>query len=69
MTKRRVAMLLELEEGDDDLPKLRRFLKCLLRSYGLRCVSIRPPKETNTFGSATEPDSTDQNTIDERKKT
>jgi hypothetical protein len=49
--KRQVAILVELDEGDNDFCKLRRFLKCLLRSYGIRCISIRHPSETVTFKS------------------
>jgi len=64
MTKRQIAILIEMDTVDD-MPSLRRMLKCLLRSYGMKCLAIRPPKETNTFGSATEPDSAGANTIDE----
>jgi hypothetical protein len=49
--KRMVAILLELDEDDNDFLKLRRFLKCILRSYGMKCISIREPSETVTFKS------------------
>lgn len=53
MTERkRIAILLELPDDSSGLGMLalRRFLKGLLRSYGMRCLSIRPPEDTVTFG-------------------
>lgn len=60
MTKpRRIALLLELPKQpidakpdagtDTGMIGLRRLLKCLLRSYGLRCLSIKEPSDTATF--------------------
>ena len=49
MKPRRVAILVELPRDADDMPALRRCIKALLRAYGLRCVAIRPPIETETF--------------------
>lgn len=49
MTPPRIALLLELPAGEDDTPALRRLLKRLLRSFGIRCIGIRPPAETATF--------------------
>lgn len=54
MTKpRRIAMLVELPVGLENaqLAALRRFLKALARSFGIRCLSVLPPSETKTFGS------------------
>ena len=45
----RVAILVELPRGTDDVPALRRCIKALLRSYGLRCVAIQQPVKTETF--------------------
>lgn len=53
MTERkRIAILLELPDDSSGLGMLalHRFLKGLLRSYGMRCLSIRPPEDTVTFG-------------------
>jgi hypothetical protein len=52
--KRMVAILLELDEGDNDFLKLRRFLKCILRSYGMKCISVREPETTVAFKSEAE---------------
>lgn len=54
MTKpRRIAMLIELPVGIENaqMAALRRFLKSLVRVYGIRCLSVLPPSETRTFGS------------------
>ena len=54
MTKpRRIAMLIELPVGLENaqMAALRRFLKSLVRVYGIRCLSVLPPSETRTFGS------------------
>ena len=50
---RRVALLVELPAGLENaqMAALRRFLKVLVRTYGIRCLSVLPPKETRTFGS------------------
>ena len=50
-----VAILVELPIGLENagMPALRRFLKALVRSYGIRCLSVLPPKATHTFGEAT----------------
>lgn len=53
-TKRRIALLLELPADSPDMLALRRLLKGLLRVYGLRCLSIKEPSETVTFGGACE---------------
>ncbi|MEQ1828944.1 MAG: hypothetical protein ABL921_23480 [Pirellula sp.] len=53
MTERkRIAILLELPDDSSGLGMLalRRFLKGLIRYYGMRCLSIRPPEDTVTFG-------------------
>ena len=55
MTKpRRVAILVELPIGleNSGMTALRRFLKALVRAYGIRCLSVLPPKATHTFGEA-----------------
>jgi hypothetical protein len=65
--KRQIAMRVELDEGDNDFHKLRRFLKCLLRSYGIKCLSIQPPEKTVTFASATTLNA-DANKTDEPKR-
>ena len=46
-------MLIELPIGLENaqLASLRRFLKVLVRSYGIKCLSVLPPNETRTFGS------------------
>ena len=57
MTRRRIALLIELPDDTAHLLgmiALRRLLKCLLRSYGLKCLSIKHPSDTATFGSACE---------------
>ncbi len=57
MTPRRIALLLELPADSPDMIgmiALRRLLKGLLRAYGIRCLSIRDPKDTATFRSACE---------------
>ncbi len=50
---RRIAILVELPIGIENagIASLRRFLKTLIRSYGIRCLSVLPPSETRTFGS------------------
>ena len=56
-TKRRIALLLELPADNPDMlgmVALRRLLKALLRAYGLRCIDIKEPSETVTFGRACE---------------
>lgn len=46
-------MLVELPAGLENaqMAALRRFLKSLVRTYGIRCLSVLPPSETRTFGS------------------
>lgn len=61
---RRIALLLELPKEPSDVKQnsnpdagmigLRRLLKCLLRSYGLKCLSIKRPDETITFRTESE---------------
>lgn len=50
---RQIAMLIELPIGLENagLPALRRFLKVLIRTYGIRCLSVLPPNETRTFAN------------------
>ncbi len=50
---RRIALLIELPIGLENagLPALRRFLKVLVRTYGIRCLSVLPPNETRTFAN------------------
>ncbi len=52
-TPRRVAILIEIPIGLENagMPALRRFLKVLVRTYGIRCLSVLPPSETRTFGN------------------
>ena len=47
--KRRIALLLEYD--DHRLRDFRRLLKAMLRGYGIRCLSMRPPEQTATFQS------------------
>ncbi len=49
--KRRIAILIEIPDRQHGLSALRIFLKGLLRSFGIRCISVLPPSETRTFGS------------------
>jgi hypothetical protein len=53
MTKRRIAILVELPSTAPSCPSgiqnLRRFLKMLIRSYGIKCLAIREPGQTVTF--------------------
>ncbi len=46
-------MLIELPVGLENakMAALRRFLKVLVRTYGIKCLSVVPPSETRTFGS------------------
>lgn len=50
---RRIALLIEIPIGLENagMPALRRFLKVLVRTYGIRCLSVLPPSETRTFGN------------------
>lgn len=50
---RQIALLVELPAGlgNAQLPALRLLLKTLIRSYGIRYLSVLPPSETRTFGS------------------
>lgn len=55
--RRRIAILLELPADNPEavgMIALRRLLKGLLRAYGLRCLSIKDPSDTATFGTACE---------------
>ena len=48
--RRRIAILIELpDDNQHGMIALRRFLKGLLRSFGIRCLSIREPNETVTI--------------------
>jgi hypothetical protein len=52
--ERKIALLVVLpatpdEKTDPGMRGLRRFLKALVRSYGIRCISIKRPSETVTF--------------------
>ena len=48
--KRRIAILIELPaDNQSGMSALRLFLKGLLRSFGIKCLSIREPKDTVTF--------------------
>lgn len=53
---KRIALLIELPDDSNGLGMiaLRRFLKGLIRSYGMKCLSIRPPEDTVTFGATPE---------------
>ena len=71
---RRIALLLELpKERSDAKPNhagmigLRRLLKCLLRSYGLKCLSIKRPDETITFGLKSEIQTRDTTSVSQRE--
>jgi hypothetical protein len=52
---KRYAILIEILPDDrgsaDGMTRLRKFLKAALRSWGIRCIAIRPPEETKTFGT------------------
>jgi len=48
-TKRRIAILIEIPNDQHGMSALRIFLKGLLRSFGIMCLSIREPKDTVTF--------------------
>lgn len=55
MTKpRRIAMLIELPSGleNEGIAALRRFLKSLIRTYGIKCISIIPSEEAKVFAVA-----------------
>ncbi len=52
MTERRIAILVSLPGGADDMPAFRRMLKALLRQFGLRCLAIRAPEDTKTFSES-----------------
>ncbi len=51
--KRRIALLIEIPAGMENaqLASIRRFLKSLVRNYGIRCLSVLPPADTITFGN------------------
>ena len=51
--KRQIAFLVEIDT-DDDFRKIRRFLKSLLRTFGIRCLSVRPAETTIVFKSELE---------------
>jgi hypothetical protein len=55
---KRIAILIEILPDDrgssDGMTRLRKFLKAALRSWGIRCIAIRPPEETKTFGKREE---------------
>jgi len=52
MSKRRIAILLELPSDDQNgMAALRLFLKGILKSFGIKCLSIRDTKDTVTFAS------------------
>ena len=51
-TKRKIALLLEYDCDQLGHSALRKVLKGLLRSFNIRCLSIRDPENTETFGSA-----------------
>jgi hypothetical protein len=67
MTRRRIALLLELPTDDQDegMRGLRWLLKRLLRGYGIRCLALRPPDQTATFGPKRETPSNP--TIEEKR--
>ncbi|MFY8202423.1 MAG: hypothetical protein ACOVLE_17240, partial [Pirellula staleyi] len=70
-TKRRIALLLELPADNPHLVgmvALRRLLKGLLRSYGLKCIDIKE-SDTGTFRTACEQpdDPTEPSTIPTRE--
>jgi hypothetical protein len=54
----RYAILIEIlpdkSGSSDGMTRLRKFLKAALRCWGIRCIAIRPPKETRTFGKKEE---------------
>jgi hypothetical protein len=53
--KRRIAILIEIPCDDDQgIGRLRAFLKVALRAFGIRCIGLRPPEETRTFGQKEE---------------
>lgn len=42
--KQIVLITVEIEQRNDWC-KLRRWLKCILRTYGLKCISVEPAKD------------------------
>ena len=70
MTKpRRLAMLIELPSGLEyaGIAALRRFLKALIRSYGIKCISIIPSEESPTFAIARNATKSTQTDSDEHQ--
>jgi len=51
--KDRFVLVVEAEgrDGPPVIIRLRKFLKCALRSFGIRCVSIRPETPPDPPGS------------------
>jgi hypothetical protein len=51
---KRYAILVEIlpdkSGSSDGMTRLRKFLKSALRSWGIKCISIREPADTLTFG-------------------
>ena len=52
--KRKIAILVEIPIGLDNagMAALRRFLKALIRSYGIKCLAVKNPIDTKTFSTA-----------------
>jgi hypothetical protein len=54
----RYAILVEILPdklgSSDGMTRLRKFLKAALRCWKIRCIAIRPPKDTLTFGTKEE---------------
>lgn len=50
---RRIAILVEIPADDPEaaMRGLRWLLKRALRAFGLRCLALRDPSETRTFGN------------------
>lgn len=48
--RRKIAILVSIPPGDEGIRRLRGLLKTMLRGFGIRCLAIRPPAETATFG-------------------
>lgn len=47
---RRIALLVELPKGEAiEMVALRRMIKALLRGFGIKCLAMKTPEETQTF--------------------
>jgi hypothetical protein len=67
---RRIAILVEIPADDPEaaMRGLRWLLKRALRAFGLRCLALRDPSETRTFGNS-ETDRSNPSERDDEKGT